>query len=156
MCHVPKHGSFLIISAFHIQVFLSMVVLSSFQPCLRAEKPHLPVVQKLPPLLKCLHNPAYNRMTPDELINECKSVFDSKVIVTGEKASYLEQCTRLQSQSLIWHQHRTGRITASRFYAVVHTPIVSVHHHNLLLRTEILRTLSVAAQITCYSVGNTK
>lgn len=101
------------------------VLLSSFEPCVRAEKPNTIVVQKLPLLLKRLHNPAYNIMTPYELMNECQSVFDSKIIVTHEEAAYLEQCTRLQSQSLLWHQHRTGRITASRFHAVAHTPISS-------------------------------
>ena len=72
-----------------VKVEAFLLKLKSICPkaCLRAEKPHFPVVQKLPLLLKCLHNPADNRMTPDELIYESQSVFDSKIIVTEEEVA---------------------------------------------------------------------
>ena len=43
------------------------------------------------------------------------------IAVTKEEADYLTQCTLLQSQSLLWHEHRKGRITASHFGSVFHT-----------------------------------
>ena len=41
--------------------------------------------------------------------------------LTQEEADYLEQCTKLQSQSLVWFAHRKGRVTASNFHSVCHT-----------------------------------
>ena len=41
--------------------------------------------------------------------------------VTQEEADYLQQCTKLQTQSLLWFAHRRGRITASNFHSVCHT-----------------------------------
>ena len=38
--------------------------------------------------------------------------------MTQEEVTYLEEATRLQSQTLLWFEHRVGRITASRFHAV--------------------------------------
>ena len=86
---------------------------------------HIPVVQKLPPLLTSLHNLACNKMTPEELVAECEAVFGSRLVITKEEASYLEEATRLQSQSILWHKHRTGCITASNFFAVARTSIES-------------------------------
>ena len=49
-------------------------------------------------------------MTDEELKEARKGVFTSGITVTLDDASYLEECTRLQSQSLIWFEHRTGRL----------------------------------------------
>ena len=65
-----------------------------------------------------------NKMTPEELNAECEAVFGSKLVITKE-ASYLEEATRLQTQSILWHQHRTGCIMASKFFAVARTSIKS-------------------------------
>ena len=69
-------------------------------------------------------------MKDDELKETCKEVFASGITVTTDQASYLEECTKLQSQSLVWIEHRTGRITASKFLAVkrasLHPPPASL------------------------------
>ena len=101
-------------------VFPSAVVFSSIlqkpTPCVQSQ----PVVQKLPFLLTSLHKVPYNKMTPEELNAECQVIFQTKLVVSKDEASYLEQVTRLQSQ-LLWHQHRTGRVTASKMFAVART-----------------------------------
>ena len=84
-----------------------------------------PIIQKLPPPLTSLHNVVCNKMTPEELFSECENVFSSRLVITKEEALYLEEATRLQSQSILWHKHRVGRITASKFFAVAHTSINS-------------------------------
>ena len=104
-------------------VFPSAVVFSSIlqkpTPCVQSQ----PVVQKLPFLLTSLHKVPYNKMTPEELNAECQVIFQTKLVVSKDEASYLEQVTRLQSQSILWHQHRTGRVTASKIFAVARTSI---------------------------------
>ena len=76
-----------------------------------------PVVCKLPPTLTSLEKPKYAGMTEEELKAACREVFATGIVVTREEAAYLEESTRLQSQSLLWFKHRTGRITASKFLA---------------------------------------
>ena len=104
-------------------VFPSAVVFSSIlqkpTPCVQSQ----PVVQKLPFLLTSLHKVSYNKMTPEELNAECQVIFQTILVVSKDEASYLEQVTRLQSQSILWHQHRTGRVTASKIFAVARTSI---------------------------------
>ena len=46
-----------------------------------------------------------------------KEIFLS-ISITKEEAAYLEECTRFQSKSTLWYDHRKGRITASMFYSV--------------------------------------
>ena len=79
-------------------VFPSTVVFSSIlqkpTPCVQSQ----PVVQKLPFLLTSLHKVPYNKMTPEELNAECQVIFQTKLVVSKDEASYLEQVTRLQSQ----------------------------------------------------------
>ena len=100
------------------EVFPSAVIFSSVLRRPSTEI-HTPVVQKLPPLLTSLHNLTCNKMTPEELDAECEAVFGSRLVITKEEASYLEEATRLR------HKHRTGRITASKFFAVARTSIKS-------------------------------
>ena len=52
-------------------------------------------------------------------------MFEEELVVTQAEADYLEQSTRLQSQSLTWFSHRRGRITASKFGSVLHTSLLS-------------------------------
>ena len=50
------------------------------------------------------------------LKRECEKIFEQGVIPVKEsKIRYLEEQTRLQSQSLLWFKHRVGCITASKF-----------------------------------------
>ena len=61
-----------------------------------------PVVRKLPSLLMSLHKPMYSTMSAHELKDACRDVFSSLKITTEESA-YLEESTRLQAQSTLWH-----------------------------------------------------
>ena len=77
-----------------------------------------PVVRKLPLTLPSLQKPKYSAMNDAELRDALKDVFATGMFVTHEEVNYLEESTRLQSQSLLWFQHRSGRITTSKFFAV--------------------------------------
>ena len=57
-------------------------------------------------------------MSGEELEAACEDVFKQGIIVSQEEITYLEEATRLQSQSHLSFEHRVGRITASRFHAV--------------------------------------
>lgn len=82
------------------------------------------VVRKLPPLLTSLYKSKYAKMSKQELEEECQKVFD-QLTVTSEESVYLEESTRLQSKSMLWHQHRIGRITSSLFKRVKQTSIAN-------------------------------
>lgn len=84
-----------------------------------------PAVCSLPPTIMSLYQPRYHQLNEEELKLECKQVFKEELVVTQVEADYLEQSTRLQSRSLTWFRHRRGRITASKFGAVVHTSLFS-------------------------------
>ena len=75
------------------------------------------VVRKLPSPLTSLYDPKYLKMNKQNLGIACKEIFRS-ISITKEEAAYLEECTRLQSESTLWYDHRKGRITASKFYSV--------------------------------------
>ena len=76
--------------------------------------PQLSVVKKLPALLTSLKDPKYSEMSKEELETLCQDVF-RKLKVTSEESDYLEECTKLQVQSSLWHHHRVGQITSSIF-----------------------------------------
>lgn len=75
------------------------------------------IVRKLPNPLLHLKDVKYEKMTGSDLASACDKVFND-LKITEDEAAYLEQSTKLQSQCLLWHTHRTGRITASKFAAV--------------------------------------
>ena len=79
--------------------------------------PQSSVVKKLPALLTSLKDPKYSEMSKEELETVCQDVF-RKLKVTSEESDYLEECTKLQAQSSLWHHHRTGQITSSIFKKV--------------------------------------
>ena len=72
----------------------------------------------LPPQLFDLYDPAYKDISENELLDRVKDIFD-QLKVTQEEADYLEESTRKQSNTQIWHDHRKGRITASYFHDVL-------------------------------------
>ena len=58
-------------------------------------------------------------LNEEELVTLCRRKFAEGVItISSDEAAYLEESTRLQAQSLLWHTQRIGRITASKFYSV--------------------------------------
>ena len=82
-----------------------------------------PVVRKLPASLVSLQNSKYSNLSAVELREACQHTFDHTLTISSEEAAYLEESTRLQSQSPLWFHHRVGRITASNFKRVKQTSI---------------------------------
>ena len=77
-----------------------------------------PAVLKLPRLLSSLYDPRYKEMSEEEFGRVCLDIFEHRLSISREEAAYLEESTRLQSQSQLWFKHRVGRITASKFAPV--------------------------------------
>ena len=48
-------------------------------------------------------------------------MFEKELKVTNAETMYLTQCTRLRAQSMVWFEHRKGRLTASRVGAICRT-----------------------------------
>lgn len=78
---------------------------------------HSKIILKLPPTLTSMYDPKYLDMSESDLRSACELAFQ-KLSITTDEAAYLEECTRLQSQSRLWFDHRAGRITASKFGSV--------------------------------------
>ncbi len=76
------------------------------------------VRRRLPAPLISLCHAQYRDLQREELLAECKKVFNTKIKITEDEAQYLAQSTCLQSKSLLWFEHRKGRVTASQFGAV--------------------------------------
>ena len=64
-------------------------------------------------------------MTDKELSLVCKNIFSDGLKISDDEVAYLEECTKLQSQCLLWFKYRTGRISASKFAAVKRARIQS-------------------------------
>ena len=83
-----------------------------------SESTHASVILKLPPTLAArLYDSKYKDLPQCDLGKVCESAFQ-KLSITTDEAKYLEESTRLQSQSKLWFDHRVGRITASKFAAI--------------------------------------
>lgn len=77
------------------------------------------VIRKLPHPLSSLHKCEFELLNEEELATVCRRKFSEGVItMTSDEAAYLEESTKLQAQSLLWHKQRIGRITASKFFSV--------------------------------------
>ena len=81
------------------------------------------VRRRLPATLSSLYHPRYKCLPRDQLLSECKKVFETELTINDDEAQYLAQSTRLQSESMLWFEHRKGRVTASRFGSVYHTHV---------------------------------
>lgn len=75
-------------------------------------------IPKYPPLLTSFAQSNFN-LESLETLQEQAAVL--QLTVTKEQATALEKDTRRQSKSVLWHKHRTGRVTASKFKAVCST-----------------------------------
>lgn len=89
-----------------------------------------PSVRKLPAPLTALQDVKYQHMDNTELKAVCNDVFLNRLNISKAEADYLEESTKLQSQSLLWFRYRTRCITASKFVPVsrasIHDPPVSL------------------------------
>ena len=64
-------------------------------------------------------------MLSEEFKGACQNVFDHALKVMSQESIYLEESTRLPSQSPLWYEHRIGRITASKFKRVKQASIIN-------------------------------
>ena len=81
------------------------------------------VARSLPPTITSLGHPHYKRLAEKELYDKCDEIFQHGLKVSQQEVRYLSEATRLQSESLLWFEHRKGRITTSQFGAVCRTCI---------------------------------
>ena len=73
-----------------------------------------------PYVLQQLFNPDYLQYDYVKLLNIAEQNMTS-ITSTTIQQSHLEEITRSQVKSKLWMKYRSGRITASRLYQVVHT-----------------------------------
>ena len=83
-----------------------------------------PTVPCLPPTLMSLGRRKYRDMNAEELTHACEQFFD-EFCITNEESNFLFRSTVLQSSSLLWFEHRRGRLTASKFGEICHTSLAS-------------------------------
>lgn len=77
-----------------------------------------PVTPSFPQVLNDLYDPTCVKRNFTELLGHCETV---KITVSDEQAKNVEEATRTQAKSKLWHRYRAGRITASRFKAACST-----------------------------------
>ena len=107
---------------------------------------HTPVIMpKLPKTILSLFHPKYKNLTASELVVEGKRVFENMKVDLSE-ADYLAHSTSLQAESLLWHEHRQGRLTASKFGAICHTRIDSPSQSliNSIFSRKVINSTSIA------------
>lgn len=79
------------------------------------------VPDKLPtPLNKRFKKSSDIHMATEDLLMQSKAEFQN-LSITSEEAKYIESVTHNQTDSIVWHEQRYGRITASKIYDVIHT-----------------------------------
>ena len=81
------------------------------------------VARSLPPTFTSLGHPRYKQLAEKDLYDKCDEIFQHGLKVSQQEAQYLSEATCLQSESLLWFEHRKGRITTSQFGAVCRTCI---------------------------------
>ena len=93
--------------------------------CFPQQPRNAPPIRRLPRTITSFYHPKYKKLSPASLSKCCEQVFTSEIKITEEESCYLAKCTRLQSQSATWFEHRRGRLTASKFKAVCRTSITN-------------------------------
>ena len=80
----------------------------------------VPRTPRLPKSLMDIYSPENEHLDDIQLAELCKKTEES-LAVTTDSIEYLEKCTKKQSNSTIWFDHRFGRVTASFAHNLVHT-----------------------------------
>ena len=63
------------------------------------------VPRRLPATISVLYHPKYCKLPQTKLLAECERVF-KEMKVSEEEVEYLAEATQLQSESLVWFEHR--------------------------------------------------
>lgn len=108
-------------------------------------------IQSLPATTSSCYHPRYKDLFPDQLSNECECVFKEDLGITSVEAEYLLECTILQHQSLVWHEHHKGHLTASRLEKIFKAKLESLSHS---LVTTILEKSLVSSAAIQRGIGN--
>ena len=85
-------------------------------------KAYIPVQVNGAPPLSDLFKQEYLTAPYTDLMDQCDKCFND-IKVTSEQAQVIEENTRSQANSKVWFQQRSGRITASKLKAAVHTNV---------------------------------
>ena len=64
--------------------------------------------------MAALQDKKYKELNEENLSLECVRIFQG-LTVNEHEVQHLEELTKLQSECLLWHKHRIGRVTASKF-----------------------------------------
>ncbi|XP_057294649.1 uncharacterized protein LOC130623181 [Hydractinia symbiolongicarpus] len=96
---------------------IGLSLFSDFQEPFIQQDSDVVDASKLPRQFRELFDPKLALMDNIALNEHCKKVFLS-LNITVEEMEYVEQVTRNQSASIIWHEQRTGRITGSIIHKV--------------------------------------
>jgi len=78
----------------------------------------------LPVPLTHLYDKTALSLSFPELLNKCDDLYNS-VSLTVQQASRVEEDTRQQSNSKVWFEQRSGRVTASKLHSVLHTELLN-------------------------------
>ena len=82
----------------------------------RAEKGTLPK-----PLTDLYSKKYFDITTFSELLGECEGICTQVTYISEQHCKMVEEVTRNQGGSKMWHVYRAGRVTASNFKSAVHT-----------------------------------
>ncbi len=74
------------------------------------------VARQLPPTIMSLSDPGYKMVSDEQWHDESQKLLKTLQFSEND-AQYLAEVTKLQSKSLLWFEHRKGRVTASHFGA---------------------------------------
>lgn len=75
---------------------------------------------KLPPPLTSLYKEENIKLNPTDLKEQCDVAF-SRLKLSDDDIQFVNKSTEGQSENLIWHEQRTGRITSSTVHSVIRT-----------------------------------
>ena len=103
----------------------------------------------LPNPLTYLYDKATLSMSFPDLLNRCDEVYNS-ISLSVQQASRVEEDTRQQSNSKVWFEQRSGRVTASKLHSVLHTDMVhdSLDGTTNVTTTEVDDTVSTTVTVT--------
>ncbi|XP_065649892.1 uncharacterized protein LOC136078307 [Hydra vulgaris] len=73
---------------------------------------------KLPQTLRSFYQHSYLNLSEQDFVIEANNLAKS-LSITAKEVNYLEEATRAQSACVLWHEHRSGRITGSCIYDVM-------------------------------------
>ena len=95
-------------------------------------------------ILQNLYNDSNIVLTSEKLALKCKSL---SLTVTSAQVDFLETSTLQQADSVLWHEHRAGHITASAAHDALHTnlnqPAISILKKIITAKPEPIHATSL-------------